>query len=79
MTFTFPVIAANIVANNGFTPCPHSSFETAEKILAFSSESVNGKSWSGPAFEVVIVKANGETFVSNNKTHERTARFSVES
>ena len=32
MTFTFPFIAANLVTAAGFTPCPHSAFETADKV-----------------------------------------------
>jgi len=53
--------AAALVEAAGFTPCPFSSFVHNGKAFAFSSECHNGFSAFGPAFEVVVDVATGET------------------
>jgi hypothetical protein len=53
-TETATVVAAAAVADAGFTPCAFSGFVHNGAVFAFSEESANGFSESGPAFEVVV-------------------------
>jgi len=46
--------AAAAVEAAGFTACDASSFTHNNKAFAFSEESANGFSASGPAFEIVV-------------------------
>ncbi len=79
MTNTFAAIARDLIAQNGFTPCVHSSFETDDMACAFSVEFTDGTSASSPCVGVTIYKATGRTFVTNSKTHQHLDFFSVES
>ena len=47
-------VAHDIIKTAGFTPCEVSEFTHRGALFAFSSESANGFSSSGPAFEVVV-------------------------
>jgi hypothetical protein len=61
-------IAAEIIESNGGTFDPVSSFACAGNVHAFSEESANGTSASGPKIWVDIDTVTGDIFV-NNRTH----------
>lgn len=52
-------IAHAAIKAAGFTPCTASQFAHAGRLFAFSAESANGLSASGPAFEIVIDISTG--------------------
>lgn len=58
------IVAGNAITAAGFTPCPHSAFEANGKAYAFSSESVHGRSESGPALEAVVTKSTGAVAIT---------------
>ena len=58
MTHAIAIAHAAIKAA-GFTPCTDSQFTHAGRLFAFSIESANGFSISGPAFEIVIDISTG--------------------
>tara|TARA_R110000824_G_scaffold111857_3_gene260666 strand:+ start:1016 stop:1228 length:213 start_codon:yes stop_codon:yes gene_type:complete len=61
-------IALQLIAENGLTPCPESSWETETEAYAFSVENTGGKSIFGARLTVIVDKMTEKIYVNNKET-----------